>query len=120
MPEPRGYVIWEGPSRLDGIQPIVAIVTMHSVNEKTGDMPQVWFLAQSAPPTTAAARGLDVGVCGDGALDPGEECDDGNTTSGDGCDASCQLEAGDGVPPYFKVAFFGCRRCQNLQYHWYQ
>ncbi len=32
------------------------------------------------------------GVCGDGILDPGEACDDGNTVSGGGCSASCQLE----------------------------
>ncbi len=32
--------------------------------------------------------------CGDGALEPGEECDDGNTSGGDGCSATCLLEAG--------------------------
>ena len=33
--------------------------------------------------------------CGDGALDlaAGEQCDDGNTTPGDGCSPTCQLEA---------------------------
>jgi len=38
--------------------------------------------------------------CGDGVLDPpstqgywGEQCDDGNTVSGDGCDWQCQSEA---------------------------
>lgn len=33
-------------------------------------------------------------VCGDGIFDPGagETCDDGNTTDGDGCDSSCQVE----------------------------
>ncbi len=33
--------------------------------------------------------------CGDGILQAscGEQCDDGNTTSGDGCSATCQLEA---------------------------
>jgi cysteine-rich repeat protein len=39
-----------------------------------------------------------VGVCGDGALDPGEECDDGNSTAGDGCSAGCRIEeCGNGV-----------------------
>jgi cysteine-rich repeat protein len=33
-------------------------------------------------------------TCGDGLIDGLEACDDGNATSGDGCDASCQLEAG--------------------------
>jgi len=36
--------------------------------------------------------------CGDGTLDPGEQCDDGNTTNGDGCSSECVLEkCGDGV-----------------------
>jgi cysteine-rich repeat protein len=32
-------------------------------------------------------------VCGNGQLDVGEQCDDGNTVSGDCCSAACQLEA---------------------------
>jgi cysteine-rich repeat protein len=37
--------------------------------------------------------------CGDGVLDPNEQCDDGNNVSGDGCSAACELETtcGDGV-----------------------
>jgi cysteine-rich repeat protein len=37
--------------------------------------------------------------CGDGILDPGEECDDGNNETGDGCSPSCFLEGfcGDGT-----------------------
>ncbi len=31
-------------------------------------------------------------LCGDGALDAGEECDDGNTTAGDCCSSSCTIE----------------------------
>jgi cysteine-rich repeat protein len=30
--------------------------------------------------------------CGNGFLDPGEECDDGNTTGGDGCTSDCRIE----------------------------
>ncbi len=33
-------------------------------------------------------------LCGNRTLDPGEQCDDGNTASGDGCNNRCQLEAG--------------------------
>jgi fibro-slime domain-containing protein len=33
-------------------------------------------------------------VCGNGVRQTGEGCDDGNTTPGDGCDASCNVEAG--------------------------
>jgi hypothetical protein len=32
-------------------------------------------------------------LCGDGQLDAGEECDDGNNADGDCCDAECRLEA---------------------------
>src|SRR2546427_259813 len=31
-------------------------------------------------------------TCGNGVVEGTEECDDGNTTSGDGCSATCQLE----------------------------
>src|SRR5690606_493675 len=30
--------------------------------------------------------------CGDGSLDPGEACDDGNGAGGDGCSSSCTVE----------------------------
>ena len=32
------------------------------------------------------------GVCGDGVMDAGEECDDGNMADGDGCSANCTIE----------------------------
>jgi fibro-slime domain-containing protein len=32
--------------------------------------------------------------CGDGVITASEACDDGNTTSGDGCSATCKLEIG--------------------------
>jgi cysteine-rich repeat protein len=41
-------------------------------------------------------RACTVPVCGDGNIDLGEECDDGNTVSGDGCSGICQLEVGCG------------------------
>ena len=33
-------------------------------------------------------------ACGDGSVAGNEQCDDGNTTSGDGCSSTCQLESG--------------------------
>ncbi|MFC1810904.1 DUF4215 domain-containing protein [Patescibacteria group bacterium] len=35
---------------------------------------------------------LFAGVCGDGTLDTGEVCDDGNTVNGDGCSSFCLVE----------------------------
>ena len=37
-------------------------------------------------------------MCGDGTLDHGEQCDDGNKMDGDGCSAQCVIEfCGDGL-----------------------
>ena len=38
---------------------------------------------------------ITIGVCGNGIVEPaeGETCDDGDTVSGDGCDAECKVEA---------------------------
>ncbi len=33
-------------------------------------------------------------TCGNGAVDPPESCDDGNTAAGDGCNSACRIEAG--------------------------
>jgi cysteine-rich repeat protein len=38
-------------------------------------------------------------VCGDGSVGYPEECDDGNTVSGDGCSATCELEPGYACSP---------------------
>jgi TonB family protein len=35
-------------------------------------------------------------VCGNGSVEAGEPCDDGNTTGGDGCSATCRIEV---MPP---------------------
>lgn len=53
----------------------------------------------SIPPTPSMCF---FGVCGDSNVDAGEECDDGNQISGDGCSAGCTVELtdtdGDGIP----------------------
>src|SRR4029453_13181838 len=57
--------------------------------------------ATSAPASTATATRTGTatatataapGICGNGSLDAGETCDDGNSASGDCC-ANCQIEA---------------------------
>lgn len=42
--------------------------------------------------TNTIAGTLTSCSCGDGTQAPNEQCDDGNTTSGDGCSATCQAE----------------------------
>ncbi len=42
--------------------------------------------------------GVGEAVCGNDVVESGEECDDGNTNNGDGCNDKCQFEkCGDGV-----------------------
>jgi len=38
------------------------------------------------------SSGSSSAVCGNSAVETGEQCDDGNTASGDGCSATCQIE----------------------------
>ncbi len=47
-----------------------------------------------ACPNQAAPGTVDgcVSLCGNGTIDTGEECDDGNTKSGDGCSSTCKIE----------------------------
>ena len=48
------------------------------------------FVAMDLPPVVPD---LPTSTCGNGQVDPGEDCDDGNTIYGDGCSALCQVES---------------------------
>ncbi len=52
------------------------------------------FEAGAGPPLYGPRVGAP--VCGNGARETGESCDDANTTSGDGCSALCETETGTG------------------------
>jgi hypothetical protein len=64
VPVKPGYVIYRGPSMLDGA-PIVAIATMRSENRKTGDMVQTWILRDDVSPVETSKAGADASICGD-------------------------------------------------------
>src|SRR5262245_20569346 len=54
-------------------------------------------LADCRDPACATAPGCQ-GVCGNGELEAGEQCDDGNTRDGDACEHDCTLPAcGNGI-----------------------
>jgi hypothetical protein len=63
MAKPIGYILYEGPSMLDG-KPIVAIATVGSQNAKTGGMVQTWIIRSDIEPHTALKNGDDYSVCG--------------------------------------------------------
>lgn len=64
--KPNGYILYEGPSAIDG-KPIVVIATgfaKRSDNGKTGDMIQTWILRADIEPSAALASGEDESICG--------------------------------------------------------
>jgi hypothetical protein len=64
MQKPSGYVLYRGPSLLDGA-PIVAIATLTSDNRKTGNMLQTWILREDMSPVAASKAGADASICGE-------------------------------------------------------
>ena len=66
------------------------------------------------------ALGRCVSLCGNGAIDSGETCDDGDTSSGDGCSASCLIETGftcSGQPSTCTVISSCPSYCVSLNYN---
>lgn len=63
------------------------------IDVRTPDKPPV-LLGSVVPPAEVGYGGgtSDCAVCGNGEIDYGESCDDGNTTSGDNCRDDCQDE----------------------------
>ena len=61
-------------------------------------------------PGFVCPAGVSCTRCGNGSLDTGETCDDGNRTAGDGCSATCQASA----PPYYcNLPGRPCELCGN-------
>ena len=69
-------------------------------------------------PPSIKAQGCNAPVCGNGIAEGTEECDDGNTNSGDGCSATCQLENSSavcaGVPTVAGTALDSVRVASGL------
>ena len=64
MSKPNGYILYEGPSGIDGA-PIVVIATgfaNSSANAKTGDMIQTWIIRSDIAPHHAVKSGDDASI----------------------------------------------------------
>ena len=49
--------------------------------------------SSSSGGASATGAGGAAAVCGNGSVEPGEACDDGNTKSDDGCSSTCKKES---------------------------
>lgn len=72
MKKPTGYLLYEGVTNRE---PYVAIATMESSNEKTGNMVQIWFLLKNHNPVEAVKSGLDSDtICNGCRFSNGQGC----------------------------------------------
>jgi hypothetical protein len=60
---PRGYLLYEGPSMIDG-GPIAVIAIVKSSNRKTGNMVQTYIIRADINPVAAVHAGADASICG--------------------------------------------------------
>jgi hypothetical protein len=66
MKTPNGFVLYEGPSLIDGAPIVVIVVGLAkaSTNSKTGGMVQSYILRQDVGPIDALRTGEDKSICG--------------------------------------------------------
>jgi cysteine-rich repeat protein len=101
--EPFVYINWStGEPNNQGIETALGMWGYHQTDPRR--IPGKWNNALPDPTVNPLARfwslvewgGLDSTisppVCGNGILEIGEDCDDGNDISGDGCGRHCQVE----------------------------
>lgn len=95
MIKSNGYILFEGPSALDG-SPIVVIATglkNKSSNRKTGAMVQTYILRADMLPTEAVKTGADESICGD--------CP--HRGDGTGKQRTCYVNVGQGAQVVYKA-----------------
>src|SRR6185312_16398351 len=62
---------------------------------------------------TAGKTGACSTTCGNGTIEPGEDCDDGNGADGDGCSSACKAESGFSCQTVPKDDFVPCTQDIN-------
>lgn len=82
---PNPLFIQTGDATLDGTSDSSA-----ATSNTTGVDPSGSSGSSNGSSTTTPGSTGSAAVCGDGVIDPGEECDDANPTPGDGCESNCR------------------------------
>lgn len=86
-------VVRESMTAAKGSRIIAKPASDTEINYRDAAKPPVLDGTTKPAPTLILSPGLaGCPVCGNLEIDQGETCDDGNTVSGDGCDANCQAE----------------------------
>lgn len=62
--EPTGYIIYDGPSEIDGNRIVAVALTGNSRNGKTGGMLQTYIMRADIDPREASKGGEDFSICG--------------------------------------------------------
>jgi cysteine-rich repeat protein len=92
-----GGATWQRPAPIPGSAVIDLVVDLPDV---ATDRAGTWLAAWGSFDRSAGGQHeweltfVRGAICADGALGPDERCDDGNSTPEDGCDGTCQVEAG--------------------------
>ena len=96
MSKPLGFILYEGPSKIDGL-PIVVILTglSGSSNRKTGSMLQTYILRSDVHPLDAIKTGDDASICGD--------CEHRPILARETGQAPCYVEVGKGASMVWKA-----------------
>ncbi|HLK11491.1 MAG TPA: myxococcus cysteine-rich repeat containing protein [Candidatus Binatia bacterium] len=89
-PLPDGALVWAADGDAIGTGAVVMLPSSgfsegpHTLTLTGTD--RAGHTAQASVPLSVTRKAP---VCGDGVVDPGEQCDDGNPVSGDGCEPDC-------------------------------
>lgn len=87
---------WESPIADEDYDNDTSTVVAEWVNASFADTDPASIAEGCTTSCTSIGSAAHTAVCGDGTLETleGEECEDGNVTSGDGCSSSCLREGG--------------------------
>ncbi|PCC67955.1 Myxococcus cysteine-rich repeat-containing protein [Nannocystis exedens] len=87
----------DAPSTATGTTDEQSTAGTAGTSEATGAMTTTTDAETTSEDASSTGAGRD--TCGDGVLDPGEACDDGNVLAGDGCLPNCTPGDGAALPP---------------------